>query len=221
MPEEFVNINVKECLHRSLRSLLDEVMQTSESHYKKNYLAKVNQWYNKKIEIIDEKLRKKPLPPDESRHPLSKKAFRRDQTIRKQREDIEKDDSPVKKIKLGRSPLSKTKFPPINKFEASFDDGGESPYKKYYEDASLSRKKTDKLENESFTGKLISLKQTPFGDYPGAYKENLAQINRRGLELWMKHREKKIILNRSEEQLQRSITKWGHHKSAHHERALM
>lgn len=196
-------------------------MQTNESHYKKNYLARVNQWYNKKLEIIDEKLRKKPLPPGDSKLPLSKKALRREQTIKKQREEVEKDDSPVKKINLGKSPLTRTKFPPINKFEASFDAGGESPYKRYYEDASLSRKKTGKMEEDSFTGKVISLKQTPFGDYSGAYKDNLAQLHKRGLELWKKHREKKIILNRSEEQLQRSVTKWGHHKSSHHERALM
>jgi small-conductance mechanosensitive channel len=45
--EEFLNISLKECVHNSLRSMLEEIIQIHESHHKKNYLAKVSQWYNK------------------------------------------------------------------------------------------------------------------------------------------------------------------------------
>ena len=49
VPEKFRNMNLKVCLHQSLRDMLDEIIQTNETHYKKNYLAKVNQWYTQKI----------------------------------------------------------------------------------------------------------------------------------------------------------------------------
>lgn len=221
MPDEFQNMNVKECLHQALRSLMEEVLQTHETHHKKNYLARVNKWYNSKIALIDDKLLKKPIPPRDISAPLTQKALKKQLTIKRKQEEIEKDDSPVKKIKLDKnSPLNKTRFPPIAKVETSYETGGESPYRKFYEDASLNKRK-GKATEENFTKKIISLKQTPFTEYDAPYKENLLLANRRGLELWKNHREKKIILNRSQEQLQKSVTKWGHKKSHHHERALM
>jgi hypothetical protein len=222
MPEEFQNIPLKECLLTSIRSMLEEIIQTSESHHKKNYLAKVSQWYNKKVQIIDEKLMKKPLPPTEDRSsPAAKKAMKKQITMIKKREDIEKDSSPVKRVKLELSPVNKSRLPPIiySKTNDSTDTGGENPFKKYYEDNSdLNKKKSNKEIDDNFTHKIISLKKV---DSETPYSENNKAAHVRGQQIWKNLREKKIILNRSQEQLQRSVIKWGHQKSSHHERALV
>jgi len=55
VPEEFRHISLKICVHQSLRAMLEEIIQTNETHYKKNYLARVNQWYKQKLKLIDEK----------------------------------------------------------------------------------------------------------------------------------------------------------------------
>jgi hypothetical protein len=219
MPEEFQNIPLKECLLTSIRSMLEEIIQTNESHHKKNYLAKVSQWYNKKMQIIDEKLMKKPLPPTEdSSSPAAKKAMKKQITMIKKREYIENDISPVKRVKLELSPTKKSRLPPIvySKMNDSSDAGGESPFKKYYEDNSDMNKK--KFNNDNFTHKIISLKKV---DSETPYSENNASAHVRGQQIWKNLREKKIILNRSQEQLQRSVIKWGHQKSSHHERAMV
>ena len=106
---------------------------------------------------------------------------------------------------------------------ANIEKGETSPFKKYYEDRSLSKKisKTYDDDEDSFTGKLISLKETrQQNDYEMPYIDRKA-ATRRALDMWKTQREKKVILNRSEEQLMRSIRKWGDHKSKHHERQLM
>jgi hypothetical protein len=140
----------------------------------------------------------------------------------KKRDEIEKDVSPVKRVKLELSPSNKSRFPPINKMGNTAVTGGESPFKKYYEDnPAMSKRKSAKVTDDSFTRKIISLKKTTFGDLEEPYSDNIIAANNRGQQIWKNHREKKIILNRSQEQLQRSVTKWGHQKSAHHERAMM
>lgn len=211
---------MKDVLHKALRSLLEEILQTTELHYKKNYLARVNQWYTKKLAVIDEKLRRKPLPSKCDHSGVSKKTLKKQMSMKKKQEEIENDPSPVKKIKLERSPANKTKFPPINKFDSSVKSGERSPYKKYYEEQSFSKKKIPQVEEDDFSGKVLSLKRTQFTDYDTPYKENLILANKQGLEMWKTHREKKISLNRSQEQLQRKISKWGHQKSFHYERSL-
>jgi hypothetical protein len=222
MPEEYQNIPLKECLLTSVRSMLEEIIRTNESHHKKNYLAKVSQWYNQKVQIIDEKFMKKPIPPTEdSSSPAAKKAMKKQITMIKKREDIEKDNSPVKRVKLEMSPVNKSRLPPIvyNKTNDSNDAGGGNPFKKYYEDNSdMNRKKSNKHSDENFTHKIISLKKV---DSETPYSENNAPAHVRGQQIWKNLREKKIILNRSQEQLQRSVVKWGHQKSSHHERAMV
>lgn len=194
-------------------------MQTHESHHKKNYLARVNKWYNGKLALVDEKLLKKAIPPKHV--PPATTSFKKQNTLLKKKEDLDNDNSPVKKIKLEKSPINKTRFPPIARADSMFEAGGESPYRKYYEDSSLNKRRAKIESDDNFGKKIISLKQTPGTAYDAPYKDNLLLANRRGLELWKNHREKKIILNRSQEQLQRSITKWGNQKSSHHERSLM
>ena len=58
LPEEFVNIDVKEELHKSLKQLLEEVINTHQTHFKVRYLARANEWYTNKISLIDEKRQK-------------------------------------------------------------------------------------------------------------------------------------------------------------------
>jgi hypothetical protein len=152
---------------------------------------------------------------------MTKKTLKKQMSMKKKKEEIENDPSPVKKIKLERSPTNKTKFPPINKFDSSVKSGGKSPYRKYYEENSYSRKKIPEVNEDNFTGKVFSLKRTQFSDYDTPYKENLVLVNKKGLELWKTHREKKIVLNRSQEQLQRKISRWGHQKSFNNERSMV
>jgi len=220
IPEEFQNMSVKECVHQSLRTLLEEVMQTVDLHYKKNYLARVNQWYTSKLAVIDDKLRNKPMPPVNIQPNLSKKSMKRQITLLKKKEEIENDISPVKKIALGRSPTNKTKFPPIKRMDSDFEAGGESPYRKYYDGQKFASKNSIKKQGDNFTGQVISLHKAE-NDIEMPYKENMVIANNMGHQLWKSHREKKMILNRSQEQLQRSISKWGNTKSTHHERSLM
>jgi len=140
-------------------------------------------------------------------------------SIIKQREEIDRDESPIKKIKLERSP--KTRFPPINRYDTNKESGAESPFRKYYEEGSLSKQKSIK-EDDNFTGKVISLVKTKetINDYDTPYYDRKVAV-RRALNLWQTQREKKVMLNRSEEQLMRSIKNWGSNKSKHHERQLM
>jgi hypothetical protein len=124
-------------------------------------------------------------------------------------------------VKLEKSPTNKSRFPPIKRADSSVERGGESPFKKYYEDSSLNKRKTAKDSEDSFTKKIISLKRTAPTDFDTPYRENMASATKSAMGIWQKHREKKIMLNRSQEQLQRSVAKWGHQKSFHHERAAM
>lgn len=195
-------------------------MQNSESHTKKNYLAKVNQWYNTKLAVIDDKLRKRPITPRGHKPFATKKQLKKQASLKKKNEEIDNDDSPVKRVKLERSPMSRTKFPPIQRMGTNLESGGESPFRKYYEDPSLNKRKSLLRSEDSFGTKLISLKKTPFITEDAPYRDNQLLAQRRGLELWKAHREKKIVLNRSEEQLQKTIAKWGNKKSFHQERAL-
>lgn len=75
-PDEYVNIDVKEELHKSLKQLLEEVVNTHQTHYKVRYLARANEWYNNKIALIDEKLRKIPIKISDSQLGSSKKELK-------------------------------------------------------------------------------------------------------------------------------------------------
>ena len=55
------------------------------------------------------------------------------------KEDIDLEEISTKRIKIERSPLSKSKFPPISKYEVSFESGTLSPYRKFYEDNSIGK----------------------------------------------------------------------------------
>ena len=93
---------------------------------------------------------------------------------------------------------------------------------KFYEDQSSFAQRNNLETEEDFTKKIISLKRAPTEDYCDTpYQEALELSNTKGISIWQRHREKKILLNRSQEQLQRSVKKWGTNKSVHHERSLM
>uniref|UniRef100_A0A7S3NZB6 Uncharacterized protein n=1 Tax=Euplotes crassus TaxID=5936 RepID=A0A7S3NZB6_EUPCR len=205
-------MTLKKTVHNSLRSMLEEILQIGESHHKKNYLAKVNKWYRGKLQAIDERLKKRPIPPHDHQPVVTDPVeYRRQKSLKKRREEIEKDDSPVKRIKIEKSPLNKTYLPPINKSGSTTLPKGTSP----------GTFKRDDSESGGFSKKVISLQRVPTQDYYDTpYKAN-NEIVAQGLEMWKKHREKKVILNRSQGQLNRSIGKWGNHKSFHHERSLM
>ena len=140
--------------------------------------------------------------------------------MKKKREEVENDPSPVKRITIEKSPLNKSRFPPISKVNSSVDRG--SPIKKYYEESPFTSKRSVLDNDDNFTKQIISLKNASIQDYSdGPYAGNTLLGNKTGVKLWQSHREKKIILNRSQEQLQRSVQKWGENKSFHHERSLM
>lgn len=219
IPEEFINIELKEVLHNSLKQLLEEVLNTNQPHFKIKHLSRANEWYNAKIKLIDAKLLKKPLPPQNYQIPKTRKELKKQMSMQKQREEIDADDSPRKKIKLEKSPMSKKPVSVMRQIEP----GEASPFKKYYEDGSVSKKKSyNEDSDDNFADKIISLKETKKADndYEMPYIDRKA-ATRRALNMWKTQREKKITLNRSEEQLMRSLRKWGNHKSKCHERQLM
>ena len=108
---------------------MEEIVHTSESHHQKNYLARVNKWYNQKQKLIDEDLLKKRMPPSNLKPTITNQLEFRKQLSMKKREELEKDKSPIKRIKIEKSPLNKTRFPPIRKTTSNLSHGGESPYK--------------------------------------------------------------------------------------------
>lgn len=202
--------------------MMEEIVQTSESHHQKNYLAKVNKWYKKKQLLIDDELLKKRMPPPNFKPTLiCRKEYKRQMSMKKKNKELEKESSSVKRIKIEKSPLNKSNFPPISKASFNLNSGGSSPFKKYYEDQPSRAQKNNPDNEDSFTQKIISLKRTTEDYHDSSYMEALGLKNRKGIAIWKKHREKKVSMNRSQDQLQRRVKKWGASKSFHHARALM
>lgn len=103
LPDEFHNIDVKETVHNSLKQLLEEVISTNQNHYKVKYLNRANEWYKTKMALIDVKQLKKPIPPAEPDSKVTRKLLKKQKSILKQKEEVEKDVSPRKKIKVERN----------------------------------------------------------------------------------------------------------------------
>lgn len=145
--------------------MMEKIVQTTESHHQINYLIRVNKWYNQKQKIIDENSINKPIPPQNYKPIIiCQKEFIKQKSIKKKREEVEKDNSPVKRIKIEKGPLIKLKFPPINKMNASLNKGTNSPFKKFYKDNSVLQK--NKVESEdNFKNKIILLKKVSAEDY--------------------------------------------------------